>query len=525
MKGKETQISPSGARRVALNSAFSVTGILIDILAALWITPFLIRALGTSQYGTWVLVMSFAGYSAVLSLGFNSAVSREVARKSASSDSTWMNQVVNSTTALFLVSGGVAFAGLAVCSFFLSTWFNIPPEFYRPAQIALVILGLELGMRLPLSIFTSILGGQQRYVESESFRMIARVVYVAAIFLAFRTKASMVTLALIVLFTSILRLGLQWWLVRIATPWLRFGRRWVSFAVVKRLAGFSASSFIYLFSQQIMARANFFVIGALLAATDVAAFSIPSRLVEIMLTLAIGMTGVVMPVASELEAKGDSERLRAVFFLGTKYVVIVSIPIVIAFAVLGKSILLLWVGKEFVGTDLLPQMYAVLVILTAAVGFQVSQTGVFNVLMGMGKHVIFSRITIFTAVISVILSSILIRVLGLRLTGAALANLACYGVAYGLILPVYACRQLKVSFARYWLGSIGRPLLLGLPVGVATFFLGRVFEPRSLLLLLAECAAVFLVYSICSWFVIMSREERRRLLRVFRPTPPPEIEQ
>jgi len=469
--------------------------------------------------------MSFAGYSAVLSLGFNSAVSREVARTSGSTDSTWMNQVVNSTIGLFLVTGVIAFVGLAACSFFLSSWFNIPEVLYRPAQLALIILGLELGFHLPLSIFTSILWGQQRIVECEAARIVARVVYFAAILIAFKTAASMVTLAFIVFLTSTLRFGLQWHLVRIATPWLEFSRRWVSLTVVKKLAGFSASSFVYLFSQQIMSRANYFVIGIFLAATDVAAFSIPSRLVEIMLTLAIGMTGVVMPVASELDAKGDLERLRAVFFLGTKYVVIVSVPVIIAFIALGKSILLLWVGKEFADTNLLPAMNFVLVILTIAVGFQVSQTGVFSVLMGMGKHMIFSRITISTAVITVVLSTLLIRGFGLGLEGAALANLICYAVAYGILLPVYACRQLKISFLWYWLRTIGKPLALGLPIGIAVLLLKDVVAPRSLLVLLLECVVVFFVYTLSSWFVILSRDERQRLLRVFRLIPPPEIAQ
>jgi O-antigen/teichoic acid export membrane protein len=463
--------------------------------------------------------MSFAGYSTILSLGFNAAVSREVARTSVSADTVWTNQVVNSTTSLFLVTGTIAFFVLAVSSFFLSTWFNIPPAFYRPAQIALIVLGFELGLRLPLSIFPSILGGQQRYVESETVRIFVRVVYVAAIFLAFRTYASMVTLSLIVLFTSIIRLGLQWNLVRKATPWLEFSRRWVSLAVVKKLAGFSLSSFIYLFSQQIMSRANYFVIAVFLTAADVGVFNIPSRLVEFMLFIAVGMTGVVMPVASELEAKGDLERLKAVFFLGTKYVVMVSMPLIIAFVVLGKSVLLLWVGKEFVSAHL------VLVLLTVAVGFQVSQAGVFNVLMGMGKHVIFSRITVSTAVFTVALSVLLIRGFGLGLEGAALANLICYAAAYGVILPLYACRQLKVSFLRYWFGGIGKPLLLGLPIGIATLLLRSMIEPRSLFLLLLEFGALFFVYLLSSWFVILTKEERTRLLRVFRPSPSPQIEQ
>lgn len=500
-------------------------GILVDILAALWITPFLVGALGLPQYGTWVIVMSFAGYSAILSLGFNAAVSREVARTSVSTDTAWTNQVVNSTTSLFLVTGAIAFVLLAVCSFFLNAWFNIPAEFHRAAQIALIVLGLELGLRLPLSIFPSILSGQQRYVESEAVRIVTRVVYVAAILLAFRTRSSMVALSLIVLFTSILRLGLQWNLVRVATPWLEFSRRWVSLAVVKKLAGFSLSSFIYLFSQQIMVRANYFVIAVFLTTSDVGAFSMPSRLVEIMLTIAVGITGVMMPVASELEAKGDLERLRSVFFLGTKYVVMVSVPIMIAFIVLGKSLLVLWIGKEFVGTNLIPIMRLVLVVLTIAVGFQVSQTCSFNVLMGMGKHAIFSRITILTALFTVVVSVLLIKGFGLGLKGAALANLICYAGAYGVILPVYACRQLRMSFLSYWLGTIGKPLLLGLPIGTATFLMRNMVEPRSLFLLLIEFAVIFLIYGSSSWFVILSREERTRLLLVFRPSPLPEIGQ
>jgi hypothetical protein len=82
-----------------------------------------------------------------------------------------------------------------------------------------------------------------------------------------------------------------------------------------------------------------------------------------------------------------------------------------------------------------------------------------------------------------------------------------------------------MSFLSYWLGTIGKPLLLGFPIGIATLLMRNRIEPRSLFLLLLEFAIIFLIYELSSWFVILSREERTRLLRVFRPAPAPEIGQ
>ena len=68
---------------------------------AFLLVPLLLTRLGTSAYGTWVLIGSLFAYSSVLHFGFTSAISREVAVALATGTEDDLRRILNTGTVFF----------------------------------------------------------------------------------------------------------------------------------------------------------------------------------------------------------------------------------------------------------------------------------------------------------------------------------------------------------------------------------------------------------------------------------------
>ncbi|MGZ0168125.1 MAG: hypothetical protein ACKVHE_01060 [Planctomycetales bacterium] len=75
---------------------------LVGILIGLFLMPYVLTTVGDAQYGLWLFICSFAGYSGLLNLGFGETVSRFVAHHHAKNETTKINQVVSVIGTVYL---------------------------------------------------------------------------------------------------------------------------------------------------------------------------------------------------------------------------------------------------------------------------------------------------------------------------------------------------------------------------------------------------------------------------------------
>src|SRR5215471_2940086 len=116
MKMESERVSSRIIRNFLMNwLAFGTT-----ILAGFLMSPFLVRHLGDSVYGVWILIGSLAGYLGVLDLGVTPSTVKYVAEYRARADQAAMNRVVSSGLVIFSIAGCVSL----VVSLLVAGWFN-----------------------------------------------------------------------------------------------------------------------------------------------------------------------------------------------------------------------------------------------------------------------------------------------------------------------------------------------------------------------------------------------------------------
>ena len=189
-------------------------------------------------------------------------------------------------------------------------------------------------------------------------------------------------------------------------------------------------------------------------------------------TLVAGMVGVLMPTASELEARGDRDGLLEMLVISTKYVLVIALPAAAVFFIMGEQFIALWMGPQYTGGAV------ILKILTAAMVLHLVEMPSRTVLMGLSKHSILAWSRLIQAVANLGLSVLLVHYYGI--IGVAIGTLIPMVLVTVVAVFVYFRRYLKLPLGSYLLRSMPLPFVIQIPF-VAMLGLINVYSPPSTL--------------------------------------------
>ncbi len=258
--------------------------------------------------------------------------------------------------------------------------------------------------------------------------------------------------------------------------------------------------FVYYFATRFIFSVGNLVIGYYLAAAFITMYSIPARLVD-ELRVVIMSTGVLQPAVSHLSARGRDDTVQKVLVDGTKYSMMVVLPIAAAYVAVGDVFMSLWVGSRYAAAG-----YHILIILTIAVTANVTQHASIQILQGIAKHGSLAYLRIVEALVNLVLSIFLVRRYGI--TGAAIGSCIPMVCTNLIFIPWYTCRQLHLPLVRFYMRGILVPFAPTLIFGLLMYIGSQIVKIDSwteFILLLAVGSSC---YSCCAWKICLSKQER-----------------
>ncbi len=124
----------------------------VNIGLGMFLMPFTVRHLGTSEYGLWMLVASMTYYFQLLDLGYGSGIVRHVADADARQDIDLANRILSTFVVVYSAIGVVAASGVAVIIVWAIPRFpNLPAGETSRAQLLLALLGLRIAVGFPMT--------------------------------------------------------------------------------------------------------------------------------------------------------------------------------------------------------------------------------------------------------------------------------------------------------------------------------------------------------------------------------------
>jgi O-antigen/teichoic acid export membrane protein len=459
------------------NIAASWGAHLVTLLVGVFLVPFVLERMGEEGYGVWVFVNSIAGYSGVLYLGFGPTVCRYVADHRARGEWEQVNRVVSSVVAVYFVAGGMVMllaGGFAMAAAWIDKWGSLP---LYEVQLAILILGLNMGAGMVGSVYGGILFAAQRFDLVSSVQGATALIRLGLTVLFLQQMHGLLTLAAIFLTVTLIENGLTAWLAYRQTPTLSVRRRWVTRNVLKECFGFSAFTALRWISGRLIYLTDTVVIGFVLGPTAIVPYYIGSRLVQMVHTPLEKIADVVLPSAGELHARGDREKLQALLAKGMGLAFLLAGGFWIGSAYFGERLLVAWMGETY------SESRVVLLILLAAQVVAQPMIVARQVLLAMGRVRLQALLDVTEALANLGLSLVLVHAMGI------------IGVAWGTLIPMVTIEI--ALLLPYSLRAIGAPA-----VPVLRQTLVPALLPLSLLW--AYCEAVSRVDLPAGWLAILA---------------------
>jgi O-antigen/teichoic acid export membrane protein len=498
--------------RFAFNVMMNWAAMAVGMTIPFFLTPFVVRSLGATAYGIWILAVSTVSYLGILDLGLRSAIIRFVSKAEAQGN---LQEAQSSISAALwfriLISSCVVVLSVAL-AFLFPHLFKIPAGMERAAQITVLLCALGVAITLVSGVFGAVLAAINRFDVLSSVSMGQALARACGVILILRSGRGLISLACweftVILLSGLVTSGVALKIfptarVRVARPDAK---------TLKSIWAYSFTTFISIVAVQVIINTDNLVVGAMLSVAAVSFYSIGSSLMTYSGQVVSALSTTFTPLASRLDASGRSEELQKLLLRGTQATLGLALPISLTLLLRGKTFISLWMGpqySEISGT--------VLQILLISQFLGVANTTASSIMMAIDKHKTVAKWSSIEAALNLGLSLVLVKVIGIY--GVAWGTSAVMVVIHLMFWPRYVHTTLGVSIRRYVWEGWGLVTLCSIPFGVACAAADRYWHPHSLFEFFSQVAITLPVYAIC--MLIFFRTEVTSLFARWRSSRTP----
>ena len=474
--------------RVILKNVFSNwAGFIVHTAIAFYLSPFLIHSLGKEVYGLWVLVGSLTGYMGVLDMGVRSAIVKYTSSYFAQKDYKELSNIANNSITLFSIFACIILTVVAILFFFLEDIFQIRPDMLRTSQIVFVIMGVNLALTFPLNVFGGMISGLQRYEITNGLSIVFSILKLVLLIIFINQGYGIIALALITVGLTQIKYLIFFVVVKKLIPEYSFKFLHYNKEAAKKILSFSFQTFLLVISEMAVYYSDSIIIGAFLALSTVTFYVVAWTLLDYLRKIVNRIAFVLMPAASEMDARKKDDHIKNLYKQSTKYSLLIMIPILSVLIIMGDSFLVLWLGEEF------RKSYMVLLILGAGEIFALMQSIANQMLVGLGRHNLINKHKISLAVLKIGLSIFLLNyfdILGVAM-GTTIPTLA---ITIFILIPI-SMREFHFTLGSFLNEVIKTPLIFFVCSLLALFVLDNILLVNTWILFIGITIAFSIVYA------------------------------
>lgn len=410
------------ARRHAGSSLWGMAEYFAYPLMMFAATPLFLHLLGSEQYGQWMLLLTFNGFGGLTGIGMGTAATKDVSAARGRGDEVGVGASIRACLMVTILST------MALAALMVTTGWYIGPTLLAkmgaPDLVRTIIIVAALLIMLEQidSVFAGALRGLERFdisAKAEASTKLALVLVSLAV--AWKTGDVMAVFWATILAT-VVRLSVKALAVRHfigQMPWPAFDR-----ARMAEAFAFGKWTWAQSLGAALFATADRLIVGSLLGAHALAAYSVCLQLAQQIQTVPAAGAQFLFPAVSRSRAAGESYAglaIRTSLIIGG-----ISLLLALPVAIFSHTILTLWVGRDIASA-------ASVTLSLLAVGFAILglNVGPHFVLLGAGRPRFVSGINIVAGIVATGCAAFAIPSQGL--IGAGTARVFYAVVICGLI--------------------------------------------------------------------------------------------
>lgn len=389
---------------------------IIQNLAAFFLTPLLIIILGNTEFGVYKLALSIASYFALADFGLSNSIIRYISEYRAKNDKIKEGSFIAiSILAIF-------FASLVIITVSIILSLNLDLIFGNSFNsFELNLLNQMLGLvvvngifNLFLNLLTGIITSYEKFVFVKIINISKTIIRFLLILILLNMNYTSFIILLVDVFLTILIFITSFYYC-INYLKISVNLKLVNLKFMSEIFSYSGIVFIDALAFTLFWSADSIIIGIKMSSISVGIYSIGVQLFSIFLVLSNVISEVLMPgVVSMVNSSAtDVDLTNHMIKIGRLKLKILMLPL-IGFIFFGKQFINMWVGSDYIMA-----YYISLIVILPSIISSLSDVGLF-VMWAKNKHKVKSFFSLTTSLVNVLLTIILVEKYGI--IGAAIGT-------------------------------------------------------------------------------------------------------
>lgn len=486
--------------QIKIGVILSYLTIAFSIISGVLYTPWMIKEIGVSDYGLYVLITSFLSYFLV-DFGLGQAISRYLALYKSENKIEKINQFLSITTKVYLVISVIIAIVLGVTYFFLNSIFvNLNILEIQKFKIIYLIAGCFSVISFPFLCLDGIFLAYEKFIILKLCDFLNKLALVVVMFIALTLGYKLYALVAI---NSII--GLLIILYKLYYLKSQFSFK-INFSnsdksVVKELIAFSFWTTIIGIAQRLLFNLAPVILGIVSGTSQIAIFSIANIIEGYTWTLAHALNGLFLSKIAQLQNNENSvEEVTKLMIKVGRFQLFLMGLVFIGIITLGKQFINLWMGTQF--TD----AYLIVLLLVLPSFISLTQEIAQTYLVVVNELKYRAIIFITASVISVIISFVLAPNYGALGCGIGIftATLLCHVIGMNIIYY----KILKINVIQFFITSFTSFLLPFTLALIFGFSMPYFITINSWFLFAFAGVLLSVFYVIVTWFLALEKEEK-----------------
>lgn len=461
--------------------------------------PYLINKLGVDAYGVLSLSLIVIGYSSLFDFGLARGITKYIAEYNVINDIEKIRKLVKTSFSLYLIMGLVGALILAILThFFLMKIFKIPGWMQQEALITFYLTAFYLIFRLPQLFVQAIAIGYQK---------IYLLNFINTIFNSLKIIFSVVVLWLGYFLQTVVVVNVIIGIVHFFVLYIFVKKSLPQGSVIPSydkntaamVLGYSIKSFTADSIGMFITYVDKFIIGIFLPIANLAYYSVPFEISSRAWEFQVSAIATLFPTFSMYNAANENVEFDRLYRRITKAIVITAVFVSTFVSIFAIEILKYWIGLEFA-----LRAHQILRVVSWGV-LTSSLLSIIGIILystsNLSKAI---KVNLVMLTIHIIVSLVLIHYYGIF--GIALSWLLTHLIGLFILVP-WVNKNLTHFPVKEYIYNLAKPIIVAFLIVLASYhvFRGHI---HSLIFLITIGISDVLLYSIASYFILLSKQER-----------------
>lgn len=502
----------SNEKQIKYGALLAYGSIVLNVIAGLIYTPWMINQIGESDYGLYTLSNSLVTLF-VLDFGLGSATNRYVSKYRAEGREDKINDFLGLIYKLYFAIDVVIFVALLTAFVFIDRiYIGLTPEELDKFKKLYIIAASFAILNFPFVTFNGILAAFEKFIQLKLADVIYRVLIIAFTVLALTGGYGVFALLTVHVAVSLILIAYKGLIIYKQIP-IKPNYGFFRSDLFKDIFNFSLWETINPLAQKMVFNITPSILGMVTNSEAIAIFGVVSTIEGYVATISSAISGMFMPRISRIYAKDNaSSNIMSLFLKVGRFQFGLNGLVVIGFLLIGKDFISIWMGSGY-----LDAYYGILLVIIPGLFYNSLQIA--NTALIVQKKVnIQAYITLGTGCVNIMLSLPLSQSMGVL--GACLSIFCAYTFR-AIVQHIVHWRILKLdiaSFIKRCYMRIGSVFLLTFIFG---FAINYIFVTSGWLSLLVKATLITGVYGLLLFVIAVTEDERLQIVemlkRIYKP--------